>query len=63
MEDKEPDLDLFGTNAPYWQRHYGIGHPWRAPARARRGCVFLAAAVLAVIVLVLVIGLVSAIAG
>lgn len=59
MTDEEPDLDPFGANAPYWQRHYGIGHPWHATKRGRRGCILMLAAALAIMVVVLVIALVS----
>ena len=55
---EESDLDLFGTNAPFWQRHYGIGHPWHATDRGRRGCIVMLAVALAIMVVVVVIALV-----
>lgn len=44
------DDDPFGTKAPYWRRHFGIGRPWTPSPRGRKGCLFMLYACIAVIV-------------
>ena len=57
---EESDLDPFGTKAPYWERHYGISHPWHPTERGRRGCLFMLYGGFVAIVLVLVIAAIAA---
>jgi hypothetical protein len=40
------------NEAPYWQRHYGIGQPWGATERGRRGCLWMLILTMVAIVLV-----------
>jgi hypothetical protein len=49
-------------DAPYWQRHYGIGRPWQVRPSARRGCLVALVGALVVTLLLLVIALVAALA-
>ena len=44
------------AEAPYWQRHYGIGHQWMPSERGRRGCAFLLYGAALVIAVTLLIG-------
>lgn len=55
-----PDDDPFGTRAPYWRRHYGIGHLWSPRPSGRRGCLLMLYGALVVIVLALLIAAVTA---
>ena len=50
----EPPRDPFreAEGAPYWRRHYGIGHAWAPTARGRRGCILMLVIALATFVLV-----------
>jgi hypothetical protein len=50
-------------DAPYWQRHYGIGRPWQTRPSVRRGCVLALVGVLAVVTLLLIVALVAALVG
>lgn len=55
-----PADDPFGTRAPYWRRHYGIGHRWFPTPRGRRGCLLMLYVALTIIVLALLISAVTA---
>lgn len=50
-------------SAPYWRRHYGIGQPWRATDRGRRGCIWMLILLMALIVIVGVVAGVVVLAG
>ena len=54
--------DPFGeaSEAPYWRRHYGIGHRWTATPRGRRGCMLLLVAGLLLILVALIITVLAA---
>jgi hypothetical protein len=44
----------------YWRRHYGIGGRWAASPRGRRGCMFMLAAALVLMIALAVVGVVIA---
>ena len=49
------DLDPFGSDAPYWRRHYGIGRPWSPSPAGKRGCLLMLYAAFAVLLVALII--------
>ena len=52
-------VDLFGTDRPYWQRHYGVSPEAHATPRARRAIIFGLYALLVLFVVVLLLSLIT----